>query len=69
MDRKTRQLYCGECRRWMDRDVLAAMNLSIKGLARFASSQGLADEAVNGNSERDPVILRVDASKLICQPS
>jgi hypothetical protein len=48
----------------MDRDVVAAMNISIKGLARFASSQGLAGEAMKGNLERDPVILRVDASKL-----
>jgi hypothetical protein len=48
----------------MDRDVVAAMNLSIKGLARFASSKGLADEAMKGNVERDLVILRVDASKL-----
>jgi transposase len=48
----------------MDRDVVAAMNISIKGLARFASSQGLAGEAMKGNPTI-PVILRVDASKLI----
>jgi len=48
----------------MDRDVVAAMNLSVKGLARFASSQGLAGEAMRGNVEREPLILRVDASKL-----
>jgi putative transposase len=64
VDRKTRQLWCAECKRWMDRDVVAAMNLSIKGLARFASSKGLAGEAMKGNLERDPIILRVDASKL-----
>jgi putative transposase len=64
VDRKTRQLWCAECKKWMDRDVVAAMNLSIKGLARFASSKGLADEAMKGNVERDLVILRVDASKL-----
>jgi putative transposase len=64
VDRKTRQLWCAECKKWMDRDVVAAMNLSIKGLARFASSKGLADEAMKGNMERDLVILRVDASKL-----
>jgi putative transposase len=63
--RKTRQLWCAECKRWMDRDVVAAMNLSVKGLARFASSQGLAGEAMKGNSESVmPIILRVDASKL-----
>jgi hypothetical protein len=47
----------------MDRDVVAAMNISIKGLARFASSKGLAGEAMKGNPTM-PVILRVDASKL-----
>jgi hypothetical protein len=47
----------------MDRDVVAAMNLSVKGLARFASSKGPAGEAMKGNPEM-PVILRVDASKL-----
>jgi hypothetical protein len=48
----------------MDRDVVGAMNTSIKGLARFASSQGLAGEAMKGNVEKEPLILRVDASKL-----
>ncbi len=63
VDRKTRQLWCSGCMKWMDRDVVAAMNISIKGLARFASSQGLAGEAMKGNPTM-PVILRVDASKL-----
>lgn len=62
-DRRTRQLWCGQCKKWTDRDVAAAINLSIKGLARFASSKGLAGEAVKGNPTI-PVILRVDASKL-----
>jgi hypothetical protein len=48
----------------MDRDVVAAVNLSIKGLARFASSQGAASEAMKGNVEKEPLILRVDAAKL-----
>jgi hypothetical protein len=47
----------------MDRDVVAAMNISIKGLQRFYSSKGLAGEAMSGNPTT-PVILRVDASKL-----
>jgi putative transposase len=63
VDRMTRQLWCDQCKRWMDRDVVAAMNLSIKGLQRFCSSQGLAGEAMKGNPTT-PVILRVDASKL-----
>ena len=64
VDRKMRQLWCDQCKIWMDRDVAAAMNLSIKGLARFASSKGLASEAMKGNPMTAPVILRVDASKL-----
>jgi len=64
VDRKTRQLWCAECKKWMDRDVVAAMNISIKGLARFASSKGLAGEAMKGNAEKELLILRVDASKL-----
>ncbi|MGI0015057.1 MAG: zinc ribbon domain-containing protein [Nitrososphaera sp.] len=66
VDRKNRQLWCAECKGWMDRDVVAAMNLSIKGLARFASSKGLAGEAmVQESGSQEPVILKVDASKSI----
>jgi hypothetical protein len=42
----------------MDRDIVAAMNLSIKGLA---------GEAMKGNVEKEPLILRIDASKLSLQ--
>ena len=63
VDRRTRKLWCDYCKKWMDRDVVAAMNIASKGLARFASSQGLASETMKGNSTT-PVILRVDASKL-----
>lgn len=59
-----RQLWCDHCQRWQDRDIVAAMNLSLKGLLRFGSSKGDAGEAMKGNLERDPIILRVDASKL-----
>jgi putative transposase len=60
-----RQLWCAECKRWMDRDVVAAMNLSIKGRSRFERSQGLADEAmVQELGSKESVILKVDASKL-----
>ncbi len=70
VDRKTRQLWCDLCKRWMDRDVVAAMNLSIKGLQRFCSSQGLAGEAmVQESGSEEPAILRVDASKLSRYPS
>ncbi len=61
-----RQVWCNECKRWMDRDVVAAMNLSanpsIKGGEVFHRSKGLAGEAMRGNVEVP--ILRVDASKL-----
>jgi putative transposase len=63
VDRLSRQLYCAECKRWIDRDIVAAMNIASRGLARFASSKGLAGEAMKGNPTT-PVILRVDASKL-----
>jgi putative transposase len=65
-DRKFRQLWCEQCKKWMDRDMVAAMNIASKGLAGFASSQGLAGEAMRGNPTT-PVILRVDASKLCLQ--
>lgn len=65
VDRKTRQLYCALCNKWMDRDVVAAMNLSVKGRSRCERSKGLAGEVMRGNSESVmPVILRVDAGKL-----
>jgi putative transposase len=59
-----RELYCPYCDRWLDRDVVAAMNIGRKGAEVFQRSQGLAGEAMKGNLERDPIILRVDASKL-----
>lgn len=34
-----RMLWCQRCRAWTDRDVNAALNLSARGLARFASSR------------------------------
>jgi putative transposase len=65
VDKLTRQLYCPECKKWMDRDVVAAMNIASKALQRFCSSKGLAGEAmVQESGRRQPVILRVDASKL-----
>jgi putative transposase len=63
-----RQLRCEKCERWMDRDLVAVLNISRKGRVRFArsSTEGEAGEAVRGNAEHDgrPLILRVDASKL-----
>jgi hypothetical protein len=48
----------------MDRDVVVAMNIGRKGAEVFQRSQGLAGEAMKGNVEKEPLILRVDASKL-----
>jgi putative transposase len=63
-----RQLWCGRCGRWMDRDLVAVLNISRRGWVRFArsSKEGEAGEAMRGNAEHDgePLILRVDASKL-----
>ena len=47
----------------MDRDEVAVMNMSRKGLALFASSKGIAGEAMRENvaQQGEPLILRVDA--------
>jgi putative transposase len=58
-----RQSYCATCQKWMDRDVVAAMNIARKGAEVFQRPKGLAGEAMKGNPTT-PVILRVDASKL-----
>lgn len=60
-----RQLWCSSCKKSMDRDVVAAMNISYKGLQRFCNPSGLSDEAMRRNLDNAmPVILRVDGSKL-----
>lgn len=60
-----RQLWCSSCKRTMDRDVVAAMNISYKGLQRFCNPSGLSGEAMRWNlGNAMPVILRVDGSKL-----
>jgi putative transposase len=66
---KSRQLWCPSCKMWEDRDVLAAKNLSRKGLLRFGSSlpsndnaKGGAAEAMRGNPTT-AVILGADAPK------
>ncbi len=60
-----RQLWCGVCMRWRDRDLVAVLNISHRGWLRFDHSEGKASEAMRGNPEHEeePVILRVDASK------
>ncbi len=65
-DAHCRQLWCESCKRWQNRDVVAVMNISRRGLLRFGRSEGEASEAVRGNAEHEgqPLILRVDVSKL-----
>ena len=61
-----RKLWCSNCKRAMDRDVVAALNISYKGWSRFCHPRGLSDEAMKRNVETlQPLILRVDGSKLV----
>jgi ribosome-binding protein aMBF1 (putative translation factor) len=39
-----RMLWCQKCKVWRDRDVIAALNLSKRGLSRFASSRPRSGE-------------------------
>ncbi|MGI0010991.1 MAG: IS200/IS605 family accessory protein TnpB-related protein, partial [Nitrosopumilaceae archaeon] len=64
--RASRELWCEFCKRWLDRDVVAVMNQSLRGLSRFDNSKGVANEAMVQESGT-PVILKVDATKL-CHP-
>ena len=61
-----RKLLCINCKKSMDRDVIASMNIAYKGWSRFCHPRGLSNEAMNGNLENlQPVILQVDGSKLV----
>jgi len=71
--RLERKLWCSSCRVVMDRDMVAAINLSRRGRVRFARSrppiveaQGRAVEAMKGNPT-PTVIPRVDTLKLTHQ--
>lgn len=60
-----RQLWCSDCQKWMDRDVVAAMNIARKGASVFMRPQGPAGEAmVQEPGSVTPVILKVDVGKL-----
>ncbi len=76
-----RMLWCQSCRMWIDRDVNASLNLSTRGLARFARSRPepksrsqqagfeAREKGLAGEAVKGnptrTVILRVDASKLV----
>ncbi|SMH72252.1 RNA-guided endonuclease InsQ/TnpB family protein [Candidatus Nitrosotalea okcheonensis] len=63
-----RKLLCNNCKRSMNRDVIASMNISYKGWSRFCHPRGLSDEVVKGNLDNfQPIILGVDGSKLEIQ--
>ncbi|MGB6463812.1 MAG: zinc ribbon domain-containing protein [Nitrosotalea sp.] len=63
-----RKLWCTNCKRVMDRDVVAALNISYKGWSKFCHPRGLSDETMSGNVENlQPLILGVDGSKLQIQ--
>jgi putative transposase len=57
-----RELWCWKCENWMDRDVVAAVNISWRGRLRFDRSKGGAAEAAKGNPS-PTVIPGVDAPK------
>lgn len=68
-----RSLWCCKCKRELDRDIVAAMNISYKGRAFlsgngksvFERPKGAASEAmVQESGNKVPVILKVDAAKL-----
>ncbi|MEO9310056.1 MAG: transposase, partial [Nitrososphaera sp.] len=59
------KLWCSNCGKLMDRDIVTSMNMAYKGWARFTHPRGLPVEAMKGNvGSFEPLILRVDGSKL-----
>jgi putative transposase len=69
-----RKLWCSNCGKSMDRDVVASMNIAHKGWARFTHPRGGTNEAQSGTFEQamtestsyDSVVIRiVDASKSV----
>jgi len=69
---ESRMLYCPNCKRRIDRDENAAINIRKRGLEKLFSTRfkpiGLPDEAMKGNPVKElttEVILRVDGSQSI----
>lgn len=68
----SRKLLCINCSKVMDRDVVASMNIAYKGWTRFIHPRGDTDEAMvqeSGLITKEPVILKVDVSKLSLLPT
>ena len=73
-----RKMWCGNCKRLMNRDVVASMNIAYRGGLVFIHPKGVASEATSELFPRmqepkpsnydDLVILIVDAAKLFLQP-
>jgi len=62
-----RQLWCERCEKWLDRDLVAVMNISRRGWLRFGQSKGIGSEAMvqeREGTELEPLILKVDPMKL-----
>ncbi|MDE1878347.1 MAG: transposase [Thaumarchaeota archaeon] len=62
-----RKLLCINCKKSMDRDVIASMNISYKGWSRFCHPRGLSDVVKGNLGNLQPIILGVDGSKLEIQ--
>jgi putative transposase len=66
-----RKLWCNNCMRSMDRDVIASMNIAYKGWSGFCHPRGPPVEAMRGNvvldKYQEPLVLRVDGSKLVAE--
>ncbi len=61
-----RKLWCTNCGKSMDRDIVASMDIAHKGWSRFCHPGGLADEVMKRNVDTfQPLILGVDGSKLV----
>jgi putative transposase len=71
----SRKLWCNNCMKLMDRDVVASLNIAYKGWARFTHIRGDTNEACSGDDTKarmqepklssfdDLAILIVDVSK------
>jgi putative transposase len=53
-----RMLWCQRCKVWMDRDVIAVLNLSKRGLARFVSSHPRSGEEEGRSQQASPSSLQ-----------
>ncbi|MEO9309455.1 MAG: transposase [Nitrososphaera sp.] len=62
-----RKLWCSNCGKLMNRDIVASMNIAYKGWTRFCHPRGLLVEAVKGNVDLSEPLIRVDGSKWIAK--